>query len=449
MSSKKKKKSGSKQHSGNSQNRNKYPSGAGGQKPDEVVYYDDFGQEGEDVSGEYDGEQYAGEEYAEEQYAEAYEADEAVYAEDAEEYGEAEEEYSEDAGEDYEDGADEPDFDRSDDDPDHEDVPLPEDEYDTAVSGSAAGAGAASESEESWMPEFLRPFAEKCGVFFDDLDKRLYRMYFKPDRSTLVSQKTTIISLAVAAGISLLLGFAVIIFLGTYPYYTTGMKTKDFIREFNNITSDTDIRTIVPSFTDVTIPEKAKLGREPVYLADGHVKLTAETRFGRIIRLDVEGIDIPNYDEQHYEFITEYNPDYDPANEQFYYYIALGKTAIAAQKLITPNEDDLKSSDSDTSASDEYDLSYVPTIYEAASYGYQLYYYSYYYYANRLNSGYLYLPIGKSYLYYELSEAKMTIKPVIEKVTNLPEGLQKFWDGFTGKNKKDAQLVSDSEVVGG
>lgn len=305
---------------------------------------------------------------------------------------------------------------------------------------------------DSIIPGFLRPFAAKCGALFARLDRFLYNKYILPDGRKLVSQKTAITAFSITAAASLIIGFGLIIFLGTYPFHTTGMKTKDFIREFNSITSDTDIRAILPEYSDVIIPENAKLGSEPLYLADGHVKLTARTRNGKILELYVEGVDIPNYDPHNYSFKTEIYDDYDTSNGQFYYYIALGKAAVAAEKLLgngpflseqeSYGTSDSDSQDNGTSADSSPEI----TVYEAASYGYQIYYYAFYYYVNRKNDGYVYLPMGDCYMNFTLSDMTLVIKPTVEKITTLPAGLQRFWDKLTGANKETENTDSVQTV---
>ena len=308
-----------------------------------------------------------------------------------------------------------------------------------------------AEDEDSIIPEWMRPFTDKCSELYDRADEYLYEKYTERDERKLIEPKKALIIAAASAVALLLLGFFVIIFLGTFPYHTTGMKTKDFIREFNSMTSDTDIKAVLPDYVDVTIPKGTRFGKNnPLYLADGHVKMTISTRLGRIKDITVEGIDIPNFNYHSYGFKSDFSQDYDPANGQFYYYIALGKTAIAAQNLLLDGEMDEDALGGRTvSRTDDENGEPVPsTVYEAAIYGYQLYYYTYYYYCNRTNDGYLYVPIGKSYMDYTLTDQTLRIEPVLKKISNLPDGLQKFWDGLTGKNKvKEEEPVVDNTAA--
>ncbi len=302
----------------------------------------------------------------------------------------------------------------------------------------------------------LEPVSKKCDAFFEKTDEKVYDYYMNPKGKT-VAPKTSYIIVGVSALVMLLLGFYAIIWLGTYDYYTTGITVEDFIKEFNAISSASDVTELIPDYQDIVIPEGTKLGgRHTIELFDGHVVVSAKTRFGKIVSLEAKGVDIPSYDETTCLFDKE-----APDNDYFNYFIALGKIGYAAdeckyQPKEPVNQPDENPSQSDVSAADG---SVVPKkdenltskgrpqkrVYDAMTLGYQFYYYSYSTKANG-GSGYAQTNTGDIYVAYDLETETLTVAPQKPTLTKLPDKLQAFVDSFKKSDEGEDEQTNDSAV---
>lgn len=205
----------------------------------------------------------------------------------------------------------------------------------------------AEDSEEIAVPAFVA----KAKEVYDAAAEKAVQIYTEPAEESRISKKTALIVTAACSAFFILLAVASYFFLTSYNYYTTGITVKEFITAFNSVEcpSDSDLLEIMPSYTDIIIPEDAKLGGDNVIeLMDGHIVISAETRLGKIKKLTVRAVEYPNYDPMTCKFYVD-EGDYS----FLYYYICFGKCLAAYREL--------------------------PEAYEAALYAFQFHQYAYQY----------------------------------------------------------------------
>ena len=191
----------------------------------------------------------------------------------------------------------------------------------------------------------------KARELYNAAAEKANEIYTEPDEKSVVTKKTAWIVTAACTVFFILLAVGSYFFFTSYDYYTTGVTVKEFINAFNSVEcpSDSDLLEIFPSYTDVVIPDDAKLGGDNVIeLMDGHIVISAETRLGKIKKLTVRAVDYPNYDPMTCKFYVD-EGDYS----FLYYYICFGKCLAAYRDL--------------------------PEVYEAALYAFQFHQYSYEY----------------------------------------------------------------------
>lgn len=204
-----------------------------------------------------------------------------------------------------------------------------------------------ADAEETTVPAFVA----KAQEIYDAAAEKAAQIYTTPEEKSKITKKTALIVTAVCSVFFILLAVASYFFLTSYDYYTTGVTVKEFIKAFNSVEcpSDSDLLEILPSYTDIIIPEDAKLGGDNVIeLMDGHILISAETRLGKIKKLTVRAVDYPNYDPMTCKFYVD-EGDYS----FLYYYICFGKCLAAYRDL--------------------------PEAYEAALYAFQFHQYAFQY----------------------------------------------------------------------
>lgn len=203
------------------------------------------------------------------------------------------------------------------------------------------------DDEEQTAPAIVVKAQELYNIAAD----KASQIYTDPAESSRISKKTAWIVTAACSVFFILLAVGSYFFLTSYDYYTTGITVKEFIKAFNSVecASDSDLIAIFPSYTDIVIPEDAKLGGDnEIELMDGHIIISAETRFGKIKKLNVRAVDYPNYDPMTCKFYVD-EGDYSFLN----YYICFGKCLAAYRDL--------------------------PEVYEAALYAFQFHQYAFQY----------------------------------------------------------------------
>ncbi|MBQ9993081.1 MAG: hypothetical protein IJP17_00015 [Clostridia bacterium] len=142
---------------------------------------------------------------------------------------------------------------------------------------------------------------QSSGKTFNDFMESLKQKYSEhlipTDKPVIEKKKTTqTVIIAVAALLILLTG--IVMFLVMYPYHTTGVTVDEFIDRFNAMTvaSDSEVWTLMPEYEDIKIPEDAKLGgKNVIKLFDDQVVISADVRFGKIVNLDVDAVNLKNY----------------------------------------------------------------------------------------------------------------------------------------------------------
>jgi len=255
-----------------------------------------------------------------------------------------------------------------------------------------------SDKSESAVSVFIDSAVDYTKELYAKISDKTYQTYTDPNPETLVDNKNSLVTIIIAssAAVFVALAFALYFFLTSFNYYTTGVTVDEFIDGFNNvvITSDSDIYELMPSFTDVIIPEDAKLsGNNTIELMDGHIVIDATTRFGKIVDLKVSAVDYPGYNYETYAF-DEFGGDYF-----YYFYVCMGK-AIAAF-----GEEGI-------------------TIDEAFYCAFQMNQYAYIYMFN--NQTDCSITLGDNTVAYNLKEVCLTVEPTVRTLTtaNLPEWLK-------------------------
>lgn len=288
------------------------------------------------------------------------------------------------------------------------------------------------DSEESEPAKLNRLFSEavsKVKDTFDRINAIAFHSYMEPDSKTIVKSKTSVITIASCTAAFIALAVVAYFFFTSFNYYTTGVTVAEFIDRFNNfeLTSDSDIYQLIPSYTDVIIPDNAKLsGNNTIELMDGHVVIEAKTRFGKIVNLTVKNVDYPQYDAESFYFDTT-----DGSTDYLYYYVCLGKAIAAFQPEIK-------------------------TVYDAVYSAYQMHQYAYIYYIYGMGDTYS-VDVDNNAVAYHLIDACLTIEPIQKVITTAvwPEWLQAdeseaVDSDLNGDNvvesDSDSGSVSDSSV---
>jgi len=172
-----------------------------------------------------------------------------------------------------------------------------------------------------------------------------------PDEEKCIEPKKMYITLG-ASVLGSVLVFLLIGWLLCYcPLKTTGFTAKDFIREFNSIAvddelrhtledslnamipsdSDIDMSFIFPDFSDLTIPEDADL-EKGVRLCNGNMVVKADLVGGKIQKLTMGVSETrPIYDSKTYKFVVDPNVDFD--SSALAYFAATGKTRLTFYNL--------------------------------------------------------------------------------------------------------------------
>ncbi len=303
-----------------------------------------------------------------------------------------------------------------------EDIIDVEDEYDDETEYSDEDDYEIDDIEtEDDQESALQVFGDKVMAIYDVVADNTYRSYTEPAENTLVDNKKSLITIAACSaafiGIAVLLYF----FLTTFNYYTTGVSVDEFIERFNSFetTSDSDIYEIIPSYTDVLIPEDAKLGgKNTIELMDGHVVIEANTRFGKIVDLTVRNVDYPGYDSTIHYFDTS-----DGSTDYLYYYVCLGKAIAAFQPEIK-------------------------TVYDATYSAYQLHQYAFIYMLYGQGGVYT-VEVGDNTISYHLVDACLTVEPIKKNITSAvwPEWLQPKEKPVDDVVVSDSSAVSDTDVT--
>ncbi len=172
-----------------------------------------------------------------------------------------------------------------------------------------------------------------------------------PDEEKCIEPKKLYITLG-ASVLGSILVFLLIGWLLCYcPLNTTGYSAKDFIREFNSIAVDNELRELLegsinamvpsgtdldmtfvyPDFSDLTIPEDANL-EKGVRLCNGNMVIKADLVGGDIQKLTI-GVneDRPIYSAKTYKFAVDPNADFDYS--ALAYFAATGKTRLTFYNL--------------------------------------------------------------------------------------------------------------------
>lgn len=173
---------------------------------------------------------------------------------------------------------------------------------------------------EEFFMQFIAHFKKDC---------------LSPDGKDVVSKKNALIAIGASAGALIVIVAAVLLILtyGITPH--TGITVDEFIDSYNSIpetVSGTDamytITTYLPEYEDIKIPEDASLkGGKTISLYDGHIEISAKLKGNNIVRLEIYGVDFPNFDPEQDTFVGLENGDYS----YLYYYIALGKALAIVQ----------------------------------------------------------------------------------------------------------------------
>lgn len=191
----------------------------------------------------------------------------------------------------------------------------------------AAVANAAVEPErepknvvDAFVMQFVAQFKKDC---------------IAPESEETVSKKNTLLAIGISAG-SLLAAVAAVLLILTFGITShTGITVDEFIEAYNSIpatVSGTDamytITTYLPEYEDIKIPEGASLkGGKTIQLYDGHIEISAKLKGNNIVRLEIYGVDFPNFDAEQDTFVDLPAGDYS----YLYYYVALGKALNAVQ----------------------------------------------------------------------------------------------------------------------
>jgi len=191
---------------------------------------------------------------------------------------------------------------------------------------------------------------EGFGPVMRVLSERYCDNLVDPDEEKCIESKKLYITLGAAVAGSVLL----FLFLGWLlcycPLKTSGYAADDFIRVFNSIAVDDELRQtlegsinamisgtdvdmtfVYPDFSDMTIPEDADL-EEGVRLCNGNMEIKAELVNGYIQKMTVTvPEDRPIYDSNTFRFVSDPNADFDYSS--LAYFAVTGKTRLVFYNL--------------------------------------------------------------------------------------------------------------------
>lgn len=312
-------------------------------------------------------------------------------------------------------------------------LPFGEDEPDILP----ADVEETADTEDEEYDDEPATFADRFNDLMDSLDERTYTAYMEPDESTIIEPKKALTIVGITGAVLALLAFASFFFCGLFPYHTTGVTVDEFVKNFNSITSCSDIEAIIPDFENPTIPEDARINsRHPVSLWDGHIILDFQTRGNKIRSITAIPVDVPGY----YEETHSFHPSIDDNNYMNYFAI-IGKITAAMDMQIEYNEavEDLKA-EGKTSEIANITIPEI-TVLDASSYGYQLYDSAQRSYMEG-REGIATLRTEKVYFRYNTVTNTFTVDmdQKHKVLAALPDGLQKIADWFK-KDEKDTKPV--------
>jgi len=292
-------------------------------------------------------------------------------------------------------------------------------------------------------------FIDKANRFAEQAKEFTYSAYMEPQEKSIVEPKRSYLIIGICSALLLLLAFGSFFFFGLYPYHTTGVTVNEFIDNYNSIVSDTSILALLPDYEDVRIPEGAKLGgKKTIEVWDGHVVISAKTRFGKIVELKTEAVDVPYFDNETHHFVVPAD-----TNEHFYYFVALGKILLAFDMAMEPQEEEAEPvtatdvSSGDVSASDAAEEEPMTAI-NAAAYGYNVYKIACEIY-NEGGHGRCFLTAkdNRVQMCYDVVENSFSVYPLKKTITKLPDGLQKIADWFTPDEEPVVVPAADTSAT--
>ena len=273
-----------------------------------------------------------------------------------------------------------------------------------------------------------------------------------PDEDKCIEPKKLYITLG-ASVIGSVLVFLLIGWLLCYcPLNTTGYSAKDFIREFNSIAvddqlrqtlegsinamipsgSDIDMTFVYPDFSDLAIPEDADL-EEGVRLCNGNMVIKADLIGGNIQKLTI-GVneDRPIYDSKTYKFAVDPNADFDYS--ALAYFAASGKTRLTFYNLGRAAR-----GEETFSYSTEEAVGYCNSMRQGAIYDFadaDEYSPDDSYFEYMDNTSLRYTPV--TFLFTADTREKV--------LCGSDNGLYKFFDSIFGEKKEEAEMESDETV---